>query len=587
MSLLPFLTYSQNTAYLQGYVIDDFNNNCIANLGEDSLKNYIITLKKGAFTQTVSTDENGYYTISVDTGIYDIMITGGSPYKGLCSSAQTVSVPIYASVNHNLPLQVTNYCPHLEINIGSKIHFNNDDNTFTIQYCNKGTITANQVYVKVKMDPIFLDTFEYYHGASTPPIDSIGNIYIFSLPNLPPDTCGSFKVATWPMRNKSSRTACIQAEIFAGNTCNLWTGASLAIQANCHNDSVSFRILNKGQQAMSNARSYTIIENNSVLHTSSPISVASGNYSPWFSYPSTGSSYRFEIEQDSGYPWGKKASATIEGCLDSNSSNTIITGFVNDFPLDNQAPNIAIDCQTIVDSIEQYYKQAFPVGYSNAHYITPNDEILYRINISNTDFLYPRNITIKDTLSPFLDISTIKPLTASRPYKWKILEGNIIEITFENIYLTNIANSRSSQLFVDFKIKQQANNPLGTIINNKAAIYFDRNAPIITNTVFHTIDENFMIFTALPTVEQGDALSIKAFPNPFDQATTLQVEGNQTYEVLHLQVYNSLGQLVGQATNQNGTPQIHFQRKNLETGIYFYRLEGDGAFLHAGQLIVR
>src|SRR5690606_3380631 len=41
--------------------------------------------------------------------------------------------------------------------------------------------------------------------------------------------------------------------------------------------------------------------------------------------------------------------------------------------------------------------------------------------------------------------------------------------------------------FVKFKIKQKPNNQPGTEILNRAAIYFDHNPPIITNTVVNRI----------------------------------------------------------------------------------------------------
>ncbi|MFK7796298.1 MAG: hypothetical protein AB8E82_02515 [Aureispira sp.] len=40
-------------------------------------------------------------------------------------------------------------------------------------------------------------------------------------------------------------------------------------------------------------------------------------------------------------------------------------------------------------------------------------------------------------------------------------------------------------------------------------------------------------------------------------------------------------------SNSAGAQEIIFQRQNLGSGIYFYRLEGNGLFLHAGQLIIK
>lgn len=48
-------------------------------------------------------------------------------------------------------------------------------------------------------------------------------------------------------------------------------------------------------------------------------------------------------------------------------------------------------------------------------------------------------------------------------------------------------NEAASHGFTSFRVKQVPNLPVGTLIENSAAIYFDFNAPVITNTSWHTI----------------------------------------------------------------------------------------------------
>ncbi|PCH66207.1 MAG: hypothetical protein COC01_08660, partial [Bacteroidetes bacterium] len=70
-------------------------------------------------------------------------------------------------------------------------------------------------------------------------------------------------------------------------------------------------------------------------------------------------------------------------------------------------------------------------------------------------------------------------------------QGNF-EWTFDNILLPDSnTNEPASHGFVKFKVKQNSNNANDTIISNRASIYFDFNAPVVTNyatvTVFDTV----------------------------------------------------------------------------------------------------
>ena len=56
-------------------------------------------------------------------------------------------------------------------------------------------------------------------------------------------------------------------------------------------------------------------------------------------------------------------------------------------------------------------------------------------------------------------------------------------------------NEPASHGFVKFTVSQQPGNPMGTVINNQAAIYFDFNDPIFTNIYSHTVGDDFVEMT--------------------------------------------------------------------------------------------
>jgi hypothetical protein len=63
--------------------------------------------------------------------------------------------------------------------------------------------------------------------------------------------------------------------------------------------------------------------------------------------------------------------------------------------------------------------------------------------------------------------------------------------------------------FVKFRVKPKNTLVLGNTVKNKAAIYFDYNAPIITNTVTTTV--------AIPTgIAEKITNRLEVYPNPLE-----------------------------------------------------------------------
>jgi hypothetical protein len=98
-----------------------------------------------------------------------------------------------------------------------------------------------------------------------------------------------------------------------------------------------------------------------------------------------------------------------------------------------------------------------------------------------------------------------------------VLTGGIVKFNFPNINLPDsLSDEAGSKGFVRFKVKLKDNLPLGTTIENTAYIYFDFNAPIITNTTVNTI----ALPLATPTVSAnamegctGDTILLQSAAN--------------------------------------------------------------------------
>jgi len=208
---------------------------------------------------------------------------------------------------------------------------------------------------------------------------------------------------------------------------------------------------------------------------------------------------------------------------------------------------------------------------------------LIRFQNTGTDTAF--NIVIRDVLSDLLDISTLRTGASSHDYNYSIKNGNTLDFNFENIMLPDSnVNLAASIGFVKFKISPKNNIPLGSQINNQAKIYFDFNAPIVTNETLHTIGEELLTVSIdqLPESSIKDGIVCDVFPNPFSENAIIEVKGKELKDGL-LKLYNLSGQLVKELEAQNNSFMI--SKNGLESSIYFFTIEDEGEVVATGKII--
>ena len=277
-------------------------------------------------------------------------------------------------------------------------------------------------------------------------------------------------------------------------------------------------------------------------------------------------------------------SATIEAC-GLNNAGGFSVGFVNIFSLNDHDSPIDVDCQQNIGSYDPNDKQAFPVGYREAHYIERGIDLDYLIRFQNTGTDTAFKVVIRDTLSPFLNPAAIVPGSSSHPYQFQLSDRGIITFTFDPIMLpdSNI-NEPASHGFVKFKIAQKENLPLGTVIENSAAIYFDFNAPVITNTTFHTIGKDFIEIISDIDDQKQEEIPIRIFPNPASASLTVMLE-HETFQEGSVELFQFNGQLI--RTHDFSGSQIQISLKNLPKGIYFLSVKENGISICTRKLIIQ
>jgi uncharacterized repeat protein (TIGR01451 family) len=225
-------------------------------------------------------------------------------------------------------------------------------------------------------------------------------------------------------------------------------------------------------------------------------------------------------------------------------------------PIDgNTSNNIYNYCYEVVNSLDPNMKEVYPVNVAPGY----NDWFIYTIHFQNTGNAPAFNIRLKDTLDSNLDLNTLEILGYSHPALTSIY-GNVLTVRFNDIILPDsTTDAEGSKGFFQYRIKPIPNLPFGSNITNTAYIYFDYNAPIITNTT----QNSFVTGTKenVPFYQNEFIL----YPNPSHGIFSFKEHS----KVKTVEIFNLLGeQILSQTIQKQIDLSVHSK------GIYFARING-------------
>ena len=143
----------------------DPEKDCLPDSAETGLAGWLVQAI-GTHSFATLTDSTGDFTLPVDTGSYQVSVHPLGPYWDVCNSPLASSITTFHdTVGLDFPVAVDEACPYLDISITTPFLRRCFLNTYTVQYCNYGTIPAEDAYVEVT-----LDSFLNYQSSTIPPI---------------------------------------------------------------------------------------------------------------------------------------------------------------------------------------------------------------------------------------------------------------------------------------------------------------------------------------------------------------------------------------------------------------------------------
>jgi uncharacterized repeat protein (TIGR01451 family) len=236
------------------------------------------------------------------------------------------------------------------------------------------------------------------------------------------------------------------------------------------------------------------------------------------------------------------------------------TTAVNDMVTENNSTTVTEEVIGAYDPNDKMEAHGPEVVYDD--FVASDEWLYYTVRFQNLGTAEAINIRIEDVLDSQLDQSTFQMLRSSHDYVVTRIDNNL-EWVFSNINLPAEQDDADGSIgFVYFRVKPLQGYNVGTVIPNSAAIYFDFNAPIITNTFTTTFVE---------TLSVGDVnnASFSIYPNPAKDLVTIQLANfNDSYTI---ELIDIQGKLIYKKAINSDMSELNIS--SLKSGLYFVQLK--------------
>ncbi len=580
---LPMQT-AQILHQISGNLWFDQNNNCSADNGDIVLRNWVVRLQNelGTTISTGFTDINGHYSFMVSSGDYTVLAVPYNQNFSFCAPASqmlSVSGSVPQLVNADFVARAETDCAQMRASIQPTGIRPCLERNFYVNYRNDGAVPAEDATLEVILPPGVS-----YVSATPAPASVNGNVIMFELGQVLPSPGGGWNSVSIRVLGdcglEIGDVVCIEANISPEEFCGEapgWNGAIMTITGDCDGDNAQFTIKNIGNAANSVPLHYIIVEDQIVLLEGDVINlVPAAEEMHTVAHGNDTATIIMTLQQEPGFPGDTSVVFSLNNCMGMGGSPT---GFSS-----NAGPFTVTKCLPVVNSYDPNDKNATPLGLGEGQSVRPGTPLEYTIRFQNTGNDTAFVVVIRDTLSPHFNAARTEVLGASHPYEFTLLSDHILHFTFNNIQLPDsTTNFEGSQGFVLFRAYPESGLVQGTVVENQAAIYFDNNEPIITNTVHRTYEDFILVKTDELTTPQ--ALNINIYPNPFNTEATFELPEEAPTGYYALELYDGAGRQVRIASF--GDRRCLVTRDELPAGLLFWKISHEGRMVASGKMIAQ
>jgi uncharacterized repeat protein (TIGR01451 family) len=239
----------------------------------------------------------------------------------------------------------------------------------------------------------------------------------------------------------------------------------------------------------------------------------------------------------------------------------------------NPANNTVSTCIPVRASCDPNEKFEAVAKWGTAN-VAPEALLDYTIGFQNIGNDDAYKVVVLDELDADVDMNTLEITAASHAMNVYVINNNTLKFEFLNINLPAASvNEALSHGHVSYKVKAKSGLANGTAIDNSAEIFFDFNAPIVTNNVRNIID------IALGLNEHDGQLVITTLPNPATDYIRIHTASTS---LSHVSLYDMSGKLVVRGlVEDKGTISL----ADVNKGVYMITVMSDNK-TYTGKIVV-
>jgi uncharacterized repeat protein (TIGR01451 family) len=213
---------------------------------------------------------------------------------------------------------------------------------------------------------------------------------------------------------------------------------------------------------------------------------------------------------------------------------------------------------------------------------TPDQEIRYTINFQNTGNAPAHNVVVIDEMSSNLALNSYEFNGASHNC---VIErnGNTSTYKFMNIMLPDSVNNEpASHGYISYKINALSSLNLGDQMIDYANIYFDFNAPVLTENAVITVVGP----TAITSILSNNQMDL--YPNPTDEFVNINIQSKNDGNV-NISITDVTGKvcLQQQRVLKAGYNKLIVNTTELSKGIYFVQTTSNDGLVKTAKLSVK
>jgi hypothetical protein len=234
----------------------------------------------------------------------------------------------------------------------------------------------------------------------------------------------------------------------------------------------------------------------------------------------------------------------------------------------NFSDNVSKITDTSVGSYDPNDKNVVPSGNID----TATKTLDFLIRFQNTGTAPAHNVRIDDVIDSKIDLESIIITGLSHEGYMIKQENRMVVFEFPNIMLPDSGTDQEgSNGYVSFKANLINGIEVGDEIKNTAAIFFDFNDPIITNTTINKVvlDANSRI------INKDKGYEVRIYPNPIsDQTTTFEIVLDKSAS-LGLNLYDLQGRLLWNFEKEHTNKHFKMQLpwNDLIKGMYLLEIK--------------